>query len=245
MTHTAEHDTAPTTLASSADLSPSPRRRRRPLSSDLLIEASAKRPAIFTADNLRRDALAGSITGLIAVPLTVGICLMSEYPIQTGLLTVLAACVIGFITFLFRPGNYVGVPGVAAGLAPVLAMSVHKFGMQNMPFLIFCTSVMQAIAWKFNLQRFILKAIPAYLIEGLLAGIGLKIALKFLPYTYGIVDEGGDWVSTKRLEMIALSLGAMVLFLHLFGKYKAKYPAVPYVAIVLVGLGYHVLLRNI
>jgi hypothetical protein len=236
MTHTAEHDTAPTTLASSADLSPSPRRRRRPLSSDLLIEASAKRPAIFTADNLRRDALAGSITGLIAVPLTVGICLMSEYPIQTGLLTVLAACVIGFITFLFRPGNYVGVPGVAAGLAPVLAMSVHKFGMQNMPFLIFCTSVMQAIAWKFNLQRFILKAIPAYLIEGLLAGIGLKIALKFLPYTYGIVDEGGDWVSTKRLEMIALSLGAMVLFLHLFGKYKAKYPAVPYVAIVLVGL---------
>ena len=95
-----------------------PKKRKKPLASDLLIAEKAKKPAIFTLDNLRRDALAGSITGLIAVPLTVGICLMSEYPIETGLVTVLFACVIGFITFLFRPGNYVGVPGVAAGLAP-------------------------------------------------------------------------------------------------------------------------------
>lgn len=85
------------------------------------------------------------------MPLTVGICLRSEYPIKTGLLTVLFACVIGFITFLFRLGNYVGALSVAAGIAPVLAMTIHRFGMENMPFLIFCTSVMQAIAWKFNL----------------------------------------------------------------------------------------------
>ena len=224
------------TIATTADLHPHPRRRARPLASDLLIEQSAGKPAIFTLENMKRDALAGSITGLIAVPLTVGICLMSEYPIQTGLLTVLFACVVSFVTFLFRPGNYVGVPGVAAGLAPVLAMSVHKFGMQNMPFLIFCTSVMQAVAWKWNLQRFILKAIPSFLIEGLLAGIGLKIALKFLPYTYGIVNEGHDWLTIERAKMLLLSLGALGVFLHLFGKYKAKYPALPYVAVVLIGV---------
>jgi MFS superfamily sulfate permease-like transporter len=185
---------------------------------------------------VRRDALAGSITGLLAVPLTVGICLMSEYPIQTGLLTVAFACVVGFVSYLFRPGNYVGTPGVAAGLAPVLALSVHRFGMENMPFLIFLTSLSQAIAWRYNLQRFILKAIPKYLIEGLLAGIGLKIALKFLPYTYGVIEEGAAWLTMERIQTMALSLGALLLFLHLFGKYKAKYPAVPYMAVIAVGV---------
>jgi MFS superfamily sulfate permease-like transporter len=224
--------------ATVADVHPHPPRRKKPLASDVLIAEKAKKPAIFTVENLKRDALAGSITGMLAVPLTVGICLMSEYPIQTGLMTVIFACLIGFITFLFKPGNYVGTPGVAAGLAPVLAMSVHKFGMENMPFLIFLTSASQAIAWKFNLQRFILKAIPSYLIEGLLAGIGLKIALKFLPYTYGILNEthGHEWLSMDRIVMIGLSVAALGLFLNLFGKYKAKYPAIPYVAVIIVGI---------
>jgi MFS superfamily sulfate permease-like transporter len=84
--------------------------------------------ASFTAENIRKDALAGTITGMVAVPLSIGICLMSEYPIQTGLITVIFACIIGFITFLCRQGNFVGVPGIAAGLAPVLALGVHKFG---------------------------------------------------------------------------------------------------------------------
>ena len=82
----------------------------------------------FTLETLKRDAPAGIITGLMAIPLSVGICLMSEYPVQKGLATVVIACLISFVTYLFRPGNHVGVPGIAAGLAPVLALGVHKFG---------------------------------------------------------------------------------------------------------------------
>jgi MFS superfamily sulfate permease-like transporter len=186
----------------------------------------------FTVDNLRRDALAGTITGLIAVPLTIGICLMSEYPIQTGLITVIFACVVGFVTFLFRPGNYVGTPGVAAGLAPVLALSIHKFGMENMPFLIFLTATSQAIAWRYNLQKYILKAIPAYLVEGLLAGIGLKIALKFLPYTYEVLQPSAVWLDNERLKTIFISIASLIFFLYLFKKYKSTAPAIPYVAII-------------
>ncbi len=37
----------------------------------------------------RHDTLAGSVTGVMAVPLTVGICLMSDYPVMTGLYTVI------------------------------------------------------------------------------------------------------------------------------------------------------------
>jgi MFS superfamily sulfate permease-like transporter len=190
----------------------------------------------FTVDTIRRDALAGTVTGMIAVPLTIGICLMSEYPIQTGLITVVFACVVSFVTFLFRPGNYVGTPGVAAGLAPVLALSIHKFGMENMPFLIFLTATSQAIAWRYDLQKYILRAIPSYLIEGLLAGIGLKIALKFLPYTYEVLQTSGEWLDNERIKSILISLSSLFFFLYLFKKYKSTFPAVPYVAIILTGV---------
>lgn len=196
----------------------------------------------FTAENIRKDALAGTITGMVAVPLTIGICLMSEYPIQTGLITVIFACAIGFISFLFYPGNYVGTPGVAAGLAPVLALGIHKFGIENMPFLIFLTASAQAIAWRYNLQKYILKAIPAYLIEGLLAGIGLKIALKFFPYTYDVLHVSEQWLDIERIKILSISFASLLLFLYLFTKYKASYPAIPYMVTIVISivLGHYV-----
>src|SRR4051812_8546024 len=45
-------------------------------------DGSAATTPRFTDQTLKRDALAGTITGLMAIPLTVGICLMSEYPVQ-------------------------------------------------------------------------------------------------------------------------------------------------------------------
>jgi len=186
--------------------------------------------------SLRQDALAGTVTGLIAVPLTIGICLMSEYPIQTGLVTVIFACVVSFVTSFIRPGNFVGTPGVAAGLAPVLALSVHKFGVQNMPFLIFLTAISQMLAWRYNLQRFILKAVPNYLIEGLLAGIGLKIALKFLPYTFETLVHDDNWLNAERLRILVISGGSLMLFIYLFLKFKARFPAIPYVAVIVTGI---------
>jgi len=46
-----------------------------------------------TFQHLRRDALAGTVAGAMAVPLTAGICLMSDYPIMTGMYTVIFACI--------------------------------------------------------------------------------------------------------------------------------------------------------
>ncbi len=117
--------------------------------------------------------------------------MMSEYPIKVALATVVFACFIGWINAFFRPGNYIGVPGVAAGLAPALALGVPSFGIENMAFVIFLTAAMQAVVWKYNWQRYILLAVPAYLVEGLLAGVGLKIALKFLTFTYELPARPG------------------------------------------------------
>lgn len=181
--------------------------------------------------HIKRDALAGTVTGIMAVPLTVGICLMSDYPIMTGLYTVIFAGVISFITYLFKPGNYTGMPGVAAGLAPALALGVHTFGMENMPFVIFLTAFFQMVVWKFHLERFILRVVPHYLVEGLLAGVGLKILLKFVPFLYDIEHVTDTWLNFEREIVIGLSVVSFIAFVWLYKSYKSKMPALPYIII--------------
>jgi MFS superfamily sulfate permease-like transporter len=186
----------------------------------------------FTVETLKRDALAGVITGLMAIPLTVGICLMSEYPVQIGLATVVVACAISFVLYLVRPGNHVGVPGVAAGLAPILALGIHRFGMDNMPWLIFLTASFQAVVWRYNLAKYILKAVPHFLIEGLLAGVGLKIAMKFLPYTYETAGHSDVfWTSERAVVMLCSAVG-LYLFVYLYKRFKNTSPGIPYIAVI-------------
>src|SRR3954453_2166871 len=123
----------------------------------------------FQAKYVARDVQAGIICGAMAIPLSTGIAMMSEYPIKVALATVVFACFIGWVNSFFRPGNYIGVPGVAAGLAPALALGVQSFGVENMAFCIFLTAAIQAVVWKYNWQRYIILAVPVYLVEGLLA----------------------------------------------------------------------------
>ena len=194
--------------------------------------------AAFQAKYVARDIQAGIITGAMAIPLSVGIAMMSNYPIKVGLATVALACYIGWINAWIRPGNYIGAPGIAAGLAPVLAMGVAAFGIENMAFVIFLVSAMQAVIWKFNWQRYILMAVPGYLVEGLLAGVGLKIFLKFLSFTYELPpdQESADafW-NGARIQMAAVSFGGVCMFVYLFSKFKDTQPAIPYFALIITG----------
>jgi MFS superfamily sulfate permease-like transporter len=195
--------------------------------------------AAFQAKYAGRDLAAGLITGAMAIPLSVGIAMMSEYPIKVGLATVAFACLIGWINAWFRPGNYVGCPGIAAGLAPVLAVGVATFGLDNMPFAIFLTALMQAVIWKFNWQRYLLLAVPVYLVEGLLAGVGLKIAFKFLTFTYEIpagMESADTFWNGARVQMVFISLVGYVVFVYLFLKFKNTQPAVPYFVLIAAGV---------
>jgi len=203
------------------------------------VEAAKKEgSAAFQSQYFFRDTAAGLITGAMAIPLTIGIAIMSNYPIKVGLATVAFASLIGWINAWFRPGNFIGSPGIAAGLAPVLAMGVATFGIQNMAFCIFMTAVMQAIIWKFNWQRYLLVAVPVYLVEGLLAGVGLKILLKFSEFTYEIPAElvTEDFWNEARIQMAAISAGGLAFFLLLFSKFKDTQPAIPYFAIIIGGV---------
>jgi MFS superfamily sulfate permease-like transporter len=220
---------------------PAPARRiNRSRSTDIPYElwqaADESTPGRFSWETLKRDAPAGIITGLMAVPLTVGIAMLSEYPIKIALFTVVVACVISFLAYLYRVGNHVGVPGVAAGLAPVLALGVHRFGMENMPWIILLTALSQALVWRFRLEGYILKLCPPFLIEGLLAGVGLKIAMKFLPYTYETVGESAVFWNPERTTVVAASVGAGLLFLWLYRRFKDTSPGIPYIVVIAGGI---------
>lgn len=194
--------------------------------------------AAFQAQYLVRDTAAGLITGAMAIPLTIGIAMMSDYPIKVGLATVAFASLIGWINAWFKPGNYIGSPGIAAGLAPVLALGVASFGVENMAFCIFMTAIMQGIIWKFNWQRYLLVAVPVYLVEGLLAGVGIKIFLRFSEFTYEIpaaMVTDVFW-NEARIQMVGISAAGLALFLFLFSKFKDKQPAIPYFAIIIGGV---------
>ena len=195
--------------------------------------------AAFVAKYAGRDLQAGVITATMAIPLSIGIAMMSDYPIQVGLATVAFASFIAFLFALFRPGNYIGAPGIAAGLAPILAMGVATFGMENMAFIIFMTASFQALIWKFDWQRYLLMAVPSYLVEGLLAGIGLKIALKFLPFLWMLpvgIAAGEDFWSDARIQVITMSVIGSILFLLLFRKFKDTKPALPYFTLIVFGI---------
>ncbi|MDP3021834.1 MAG: SulP family inorganic anion transporter [Sulfuricurvum sp.] len=195
--------------------------------------------AAFIAKYAGRDLQAGVITATMAIPLSVGIAMMGDYPIQIGLATVAFASFVGFVFAIFRPGNYIGAPGIAAGSAPIIAVGIATFGIENMTFIIFMTALFQALIWKFNWQRHLLKAVPAYLVEGLLAGIGLKIGLKFLPFLWmlpvGVAADEAFW-SDARIHVIALSIVGAILFLVLFKKFKDTKPALPYFALIVFGI---------
>lgn len=193
--------------------------------------------AAFQAKYALRDAFAGTITGAMAIPLSIGIAMMSDYPIKVGLATVVFASFIGWIFAWFRPGNYIGSPGIAAGLAPALALGVATFGIENMAFCIFLTAVMQAVCWHFNWQKYLLVAVPVYLVEGLLAGIGLKIFLRFFQFTYEIPEESvtEDFWNDARIQMAIISAVGFGVFIYLFSKFKDIQPAIPYFALIIGG----------
>lgn len=207
-------------------------------SNNLVVERNVGHAA-FQKKYLVRDLQAGVITGAMAIPLTVGIAMMSDYPIKVALATVVFACFIGWINAWIRPGNYIGAPGVAAGLAPVLALGVASFGMENMAFVIFLTASMQATIWKFDLQKYILLAVPGYLVEGLLAGVGLKIAINFFGMTYelpeGLASDEVFW-NAARIQMMLLSLTGFGIFIYLFAKFQNTQPAIPYFILITAGV---------
>lgn len=130
--------------------------------------------------DIRRDFLASIVVFLVALPLSLGIALASGAPVIAGLIA--AACG-GIVAGLFG-GAPLQVSGPAAGLTVIVAGMVAKFGWPTMCLIALLAGVMQLALGFMKIARAALAITPA-VVHGMLAGIGLTIAIAQLCVVFG------------------------------------------------------------
>lgn len=150
---------------------------------------------------LTKDLAASVVVFLVAVPLSLGIALASGAPIIAGLIGAMAG---GIVTGLLA-GAPLQVSGPAAGLTVVVAGLIHELGWPTMCLVTACAGALQLVLGFARVARGTLMIAPA-VVHGMLAGIGISIALAQLH-----VALGGSPASSPIANVLALpaQVGAM------------------------------------
>lgn len=129
---------------------------------------------------LRADVGASLVVFLVAVPLSLGIALASGAPIMAGII----AAVVGGVVAGLLGGSPLQVSGPAAGLTVVVAELVARFGWQVTCLITVGAGLLQIVFGLLRVARYS-QAIPPAVVHGMLAGIGLTIALGQLHVVLG------------------------------------------------------------
>lgn len=141
-----------------------------------------------------KDLAASVVVFLVAVPLSLGIALASGAPIVAGLIGGICG---GIVTGLLA-GAPLQVSGPAAGLTVVVAGLIHELGWQTMCLVTACAGLLQLAFGFLKIGRGTLMIAPA-VVHGMLAGIGISIALAQLH-----VALGGTPASSPIANLLAL-----------------------------------------
>jgi len=161
-----------------------------------------RRPRGFAWAALRADLGASLVVFLVAVPLSLGIALASGAPVMAGLI----AAVVGGIVAGLVGGSPLQVSGPAAGLTVVVAELIDKFGFPATALITVAAGLLQVVFGLTRVARFA-AAIPPAVVHGMLAGIGLTIALAQLHVVMGGRPQTGAIDS-------ALALPGQILGIH-------------------------------
>lgn len=210
------------------------------------------------ARNLGRDAIAGVVVFLVALPLCLGVAQASGAAPFAGLI----AGIVGGIVVGLLSRSHTSVSGPAAGLTAVVAAQIESLGSYE-AFLL-AVVIAGAIQMSLGIARAGVIAVyfPMSVIRGLLTAIGVILILKQFPHLLGRdADPEGDMAflqpdgENTLSEMMAAAMGihpgaAMIGLLSiavlvLWDKIKAlKHSVVPGpFVVVLLGVGVSELLR--
>ena len=170
--------------------------------------------------NVGGDLASGLVVFFVALPLCLGIALASGAPLFSGLI----AGIVGGVVVGFLSKSHLSVSGPAAGLTAIVLAAVTELGAFN----IFLCAVLVAgvvqLALGFLKAGSIANYLPANVIEGMLAGIGVIIILKQIPHAVGfdrdyegnfsfIEPSGGNTFSTLAEAFNYLTLGCVIVTL--------------------------------
>lgn len=205
--------------------------------------------------NLGSDLPSGLVVFLVALPLCLGIALASGAPLFSGII----AGVIGGIVVGSLSGSNTAVSGPAAGLTVIVLNAIDELG----SFELFLCAVL--LAGFIQIALGILKAgvigyyFPSSVIKGMLAGIGIILIIKQIPYAFGVNETKNlenyipfvnDWGTVLQLGNLtnefdigaiiitAVCLGILILWERPFLKRMAFTKIIPgALVVVLAGIG--------
>jgi MFS superfamily sulfate permease-like transporter len=207
---------------------------------------------------LKRDLPASIVVFFVALPLCLGIALASGAPLFSGLIAgIIGGIVVGSIS-----GSQVGVSGPAAGLAVIVLGAIASLGSYES----FLVAVM--IGGFIQILLGIAKAgvigyyFPTSVIKGMLAGIGIIIFIKQIPFALGLSDkvEFSEYVTDDHIAyneyfstmfdnislgvvfITLISLGIILLWSSVLEKKHKFFKTIPGpVVAVVVGVAFYVL----
>lgn len=158
----------------------------------------------YTAAQLGRDAVAGVIVAIIALPLSIALALASGVSPETGLYTAIAA---GFVISLLG-GSRVQIAGPTAAFATIVAGIVARNGMSGLIVATMMAGIMLIIM---GLLRFgsLIKYIPATITTGFTSGIAITIVIGQLKDFFGLTIGGVPVETMEKLEAAAVSMGTL------------------------------------
>jgi len=174
--------------------------------------------------NLKSDLPASIVVFLVALPLCLGIALASGAPLFSGIV----AGIVGGTIVALLSGSQIGVSGPAAGLAAIVFIAIKDLGgLDNGVFPKFLLAVV--IAGVLQALLGVLRAgvigyyFPNSVIKGMLAGIGIIIIWKQLPFGFatGVPGQGNykyftddrTWGEAWSLLISNISPGAVAITL--------------------------------
>ncbi len=128
-----------------------------------------------------KDATAGVVVFLVALPLCLGIALASGAPLFSGIISgIIGGIVVGAIS-----GSHTSVSGPAAGLTAIVSAQITQLGaFETFLLAVIVAGVLQIVLGL--LRAGALSAFfPSSVIKGLLAAIGVILILKQIPHILG------------------------------------------------------------
>jgi len=137
-------------------------------------------------ENFSKDALAGFLVFLLAMPLSLGIAKASQFPMIFGLVT----AIVGGVLVSFFMGSRLSIKGPAAGLIVIASGSVTALGDGETGWhlalgCVVIAGLLQVLFGVFKLGK-LADFFPGAAIHGMLAAIGIIIMAKQLHLILGI-----------------------------------------------------------
>lgn len=175
--------------------------------------------------SLKSDLPASLVVFLVALPLSLGIALASGAPLKAGII----AAVIGGIVVGVIGGAPLQVSGPAAGLTIMIFGFIQKFGFQTTCIITLLAGAIQILSGLLGIGQLTLAISPS-VIEAMLAGIGILIALSQTYVLMGSAPKGSALTNLAQLpdafmnrnhHAFALGLFSLVI-LWAWNKYLSK-----------------------